>query len=213
MSFISVTAGLASHNPFLAYAIIYVSTIFLGNISAFVSFWIIAQTNFGFWGFPLLIVTIFCSDFTGDLLWYSLGRKLRGTRFGLWIKNHLPGHARIESMLDRNGKQWLFLSKFIFGSAPPVIFLIGWTGMEFKIFLKNSIYSILLWLPILIGLAYGLISGLSPLNAVADFKEFEWTFVVGLLLFIILDYFAAMGFGALIRKILGRAEREDDPAK
>jgi membrane protein DedA with SNARE-associated domain len=208
MDLIALAVGLTSHHPPFAYFIIYLGTIFLGNISAFVSFWIISRTDFGAWGIPLLILIIFCADLTGDLLWYSLGRKLRGTRFGFWIKNHLPGHNRIESTLENNGKRFLFLSKFIFGFAPPVIFLIGWTGMHFKTFFKNAVLSVLLWLPILVGLAYGLISGLSPLNAMDDFKKFEWTFVIGLLLFIILDYLVAMGLGTLVRKILRIKERE-----
>ncbi len=204
----SAIALLASQNPFLAYFIIYLATIFLGNISAFVSFWIIAQTNFGFWGFPLLILVIFISDFSGDLLWYSLGRKSRDTRFGEWVKNHLPGHKKAEKTLQHNGKYWIYFSKFIFGSAPPVIFSIGWTGMKFRAFVKNSIFSILLWLPILIGLAYGLVSGLSPLSAVADFKKFEWNFLIGIALFVFLDYIVARGIGKLLKKIIKNGETE-----
>jgi membrane protein DedA with SNARE-associated domain len=207
-SLTATIALLASQNPFLAYFIIYLATIFLGNISAFVSFWIIAQTNFGLWGFPTLILVIFTSDFSGDLLWYSLGRKLRNTRFGEWVKNHLPGHKKAETVLRYHGRYWIYFSKFVFGSAPPVIFSIGWTGMKFKTFLKNSIFSILLWLPILIGLTYGLVSGLSPLGAINGFKTIEWNFLIGIALFVFLDYIVARGIAKLLRKIIKNGDIE-----
>ena len=203
-------ALLASQNPFLAYFIIYLATIFLGNISAFVSFWIIAQTGLGILGFPVLVGVIFAADFSGDLIWYTLGRKLRNTKFGDWVKRHLPGHRKAEQVLKYHGRYWIYFSKFVFGSAPPVIFSIGWTGMRFRAFVKNSIYSILIWLPILIGLAYGLVSGLSPLSAVDDFKKFEWNFLIGIVLFLVLNYVVARGIAKLLRRLARNGEQEVD---
>lgn len=189
---------MASQNLFLAYFIIYLATIFFGNVSSFVSFWVVYQGgHFGPWGIPLLIPTIFLANVTGDLFWYSLGRGTRDTRFGHWVKRHLPWHERIERALTRNGKKWIFLSKFIYASSFPVLFSVGWTNMEFKKFFRNSVLSILTWLPVLFGLAYGLASGLSPLRAVTLFRDFEFTFFVGLGLFIFLDY--------LLAKVIGRA--------
>jgi membrane protein DedA with SNARE-associated domain len=182
-----LVAETVGKNPLGAYFIIYLATIFLGNISAFVSFWIIFEANFGIFGFLCLICTIFLADMTGDLLWYSLGRSLRGTRFGFWMETHIPGHARAEAMFQRRGQQWLFLSKFIIGFAPPVVFSIGWSGMDFKTFYKNSLLSILLWLPILTLLSYGIVSGLAPLAATA-FRRVEWVVLGGFVAFIVFDY-------------------------
>lgn len=193
---------IASQNAFLAYFIVYLSTIFFGNISAFASFWFISQGYLGIWGIPLLILTIFLSDLTGDLLWYSFGLTLRETRLGNWIKRRLPWHNRIERAVIKNGKRWLFLSKFLYASSFPVIFSIGWTGMPFKRFIKNSLLSILAWLPVLIGLAYALTSGLSPLRAVSFFKEFEIAFFVALALFLLADY--------LLAKVVARYFQKDD---
>jgi len=207
-SFTANLAALAGQNPLLAYFIIYLATIFVGNISAFVSFWIIAQANFGIWGFPALILAVFAADFTGDLLWYTLGRRLRDTKFGDWVKRHLPGHRKAEQVLKYHGKYWIYFSKFVFGSAPIVIFSIGWSGMRFKNFIRNSIYSILLWLPILIGLAYGLVSGLSPLYAIAAFRNFEWNFFIGIVLFLFLNFVVARGIAKLLKKIIKNGEEE-----
>jgi len=81
---------LASQNLFLAYFIIYIATIFLGNISAFASFWIVFQGYFGMWGVPFLILTIFLADVTGDLLWYALGRATRDTRHEVRALDQAP---------------------------------------------------------------------------------------------------------------------------
>jgi len=202
-------AEVVGKNPIGAYFIIYLATIFLGNVSAFVSFWIIFEANFGILGFLVLVLVVFLSDMTGDLLWYSLGRSLRGTRFGLWMETHIPGHAKAEAMVQRKGRQWLFLSKFVLGFAPPVVFSIGWSGMDFKTFYKNSLLSIILWLPILMLLSYGIVSGLAPLAA-TDLRKLEWLAAGGFLLFIILDYAIAKGVKMLADRFLGtNGEGED----
>lgn len=205
-SVISNIGLLASQNLFLAYFIIYFVTIFLGNISAFASFWIVLQGYFGLWGIPLLILTVFLADLTGDLLWYSLGHATRDTRVGRWIRRRLPSwHEKVEHAFEHNGRRWIILSKFIYASAFPVIFSAGWSRMGFKKFFRNSVLSILVWLPILIGLAYGLVSGLSPLRAVSAFRKFELTFFIGLVLFLFLDYLLAK----FVAKALERRERFD----
>jgi membrane protein DedA with SNARE-associated domain len=190
----------ASQNVPLAFFIIYLGTIFVGNISAFVSFWIILNGNFGSWGIPLLILTIFLADMTGDLSWYSLGRATHDTRFGHWIRGHVPGYKRAEATIEKNGGMLIFFAKFIYASSFPVIFSLGWTKMPFKRFLRNSVLSILIWLPILIGLAFGLIYGLSPLGALAIFKDLEWVFLIGLILFIVFDYWLARVIGRLFER-------------
>lgn len=192
---------LASQNQVLAYFIIYVATIFIGNISAFASFWLISQGYMGAWGIPLLILTIFCANLTGDMLWYSLGRTTRNTRFGDWIRRRLPKwHDRIERAFESNGLKWIILSKFMYAAAFPVIFSAGWSNMEFRKFFRHSLISVLTWLPILTGIAYGLISGLSPLRAVSALRRFEILFFIGLGLFIFLDYLLARAIGKIFDK-------------
>ena len=207
---LTASAGLiASHNPFLAYLTIYVATIFLGNISAFAGFWLIFQGYLGSWGVPLLILVIFLADLSGDLLWYTLGRTLRKTRLGGWIKNHTPGYQKAEFVVEKNGRHLLFFSKFIYAAAFPVIFSLGWTKMEFKKFFKNSVLSILIWLPILLGLAYGIVSGLWPLRTVSLLKDFELVFLLGLALFLVCNYLLARALGKFIDWRMKRSENFD----
>ena len=173
-----------------------------GNISAFVSFWLVFAANIGIFGFLGLVVTIFLADTTGDLLWYSLGRSLRGTNVGFWLETHIPWHDKIEAMVQRKGQRWIFLSKFAFGFALPVMFSIGWSGMEFKKFYKNSLLSTVIWLPVIVGLSYGIVSGLAPLAA-TDFRKLEWVALGGFVLFIILDFAIAKGVEILAKRFLG----------
>lgn len=208
-SFISGIGFLASQNLPLAYFIIYIATIFLGNIAAFASVWIIFQGRFGAAGIPLLVLTIFLADLSGDLLWFSLGRATRDTRLGNWIKRRLPSwHEKVEGAFKHNGTRWIVLSKFVYASAFPIIFSAGWSRMKFKRFLRNSLLSIAMWLPILVGLAYGLASGLSPLRAISIFHNFEVTFLIGLVLFIVLDYLIVKFVG----KIFIREEMREEAA-
>jgi membrane protein DedA with SNARE-associated domain len=179
---------LASQNLILAYFIVYIATIFFGNISAFTSFWVIIHSDLGEWSIPFLMLAIFLSNLTGDLIWYSLGKSLRDTRFGHWIRRRIPNHEKIEHAVMNNGRKWMFFSKFLYGSSFPIVFSIGWTRTPFKKFFRASLLSILAWLPILLGLAYGLTEGLSPLEAVSTFQDFEWLFLIALVLFLVADY-------------------------
>ncbi len=203
MSHIVFNIGLlASQNRILAYFIIYLSTIIIGNLSAFASSWIAFGGYLGAWGVPTLILVVIMANLTGDMLWYSLGRGLRNTRPGNWIRNRLPGwHDRIERAFKTNGRKWIVLSKFVYATAFPVIFSAGWTQMPFRRFLKSSLTSVFIWMPILFGMAFGIFSGLSPLGTVSIFRDFEILLLVGICLFALADY--------LIARILGRAFREE----
>jgi membrane protein DedA with SNARE-associated domain len=190
---------IASQNKFLAYFIVYIITIFLGNISAFAGFWMAVRGFFGSWSVPFLILTIFAADVSGDLLWYSLGSTLRDTRFGNWVKNRIRGHEKIEARLRKNGARWIFVSKFLYASSFPIIFTVGWCKVSFRKFFRTSLLSILLWVPILSAIAYGLTIGLYSLGSLAIFKQIEIFFFVGLGLFLLADYFAAKA----MRKVFG----------
>lgn len=188
---------LASQNQLLAYFIIYIGIVFVGNVTSFASFWLVFRGYFGPFGVPMLLFIVFCADLTGDVFWFSLGRATRNTRFGNWIRGRLPKwHDRVEQAFATNGRKWIILSKFIYSAAFPVIFSAGWSRMTFDRFIRHSLVSILAWLPVLLGLAYGLFSGLAPLAALSAFHDFELLFLVGLAAFVVLDYF--------LSKIMGR---------
>src|SRR5260370_1023772 len=103
----------------------------------------------------------------------------------------------MERALHKNASYWIFISKYLYAASFPVIFLIGWSRIDFKKFWRASLFSIVTWVPLLSLLAYGLISGLSPLGAVAAFKHIEKLFVISIILFIVVDFILAR----IIRKV------------
>jgi membrane protein DedA with SNARE-associated domain len=196
----SQVAALAGHNLLLAYLVVYLATIFLGNIGAFLALWAAFQGGLGAWGVPAVLVAAFAANVTGDILWYSMGRWLRTTRFGTWIKRRAPQHEKIETHVAERGPRWMLFAKFAYGSNFPIIFAIGWTRLPFGRFFRRSLLAIAIWLPVILGVSYGLYSSLSPLAALIEIKHFELLFLAALILFIILQF-------ALVRffeKIFGK---------
>jgi membrane protein DedA with SNARE-associated domain len=186
---IIAAAGLfARSSALLAYLIVYVATVLSGNISAFIAFWISFATNLEKWRVLLLLGIVAAGEVTGDCFWFGLGHGLRNTRLGSWVERRVPGHAKAESTLHRKGRRFLYLSKFAYGSAGLVVFSLGWTGMQFRCFFKNSVISVLIALPVVFFTAYGLFSGISPLAAVAVFKHVELLFLIGIVAFLILEW-------------------------
>lgn len=199
-TFIAQIAAFAGHNLFLAYLVIYCATIFLGNIGAFVSLWVAFSGAFGAWGVPGVLIAAFAANVTGDLIWYSMGRKLRSTRFGNWLKRRAPNHEKIEAHVAERGPRWMLFAKFAYGSNFPIIFALGWTRLPFPQFFRRSLLAIAIWLPIILGVSYGLYSSLSPLAAIATIKHFELLFLAGLVAFIVLQYVLAKIVGKFFEK-------------
>jgi membrane protein DedA with SNARE-associated domain len=196
-----VIAETIQKNPLGAYFVIYLAVTLFGNIAAFVSLWIIFAANLGPFGLLAFVLAVFLADTSADILWFSLGQSLRDTRFGLWVETHIPGHAKAAALFQSKGRKWLVFSKFVLGFAPPVVFSIGWSGMDFKTFYKNSLLATILWLPVLLGISYAIISGLTPLAA-SDFRRIEWVVLCGFVLFIALDYVLAKGIKLLARRFI-----------
>ena len=192
----SQVAALAGQNIFLAYLIVYLAAIFIGNIGVFVALWVAFQGGFGAWGVPFTLLAAACGNLTGDTLWYTMGRTLRMTRAGNWLRTRSGLYRRhgekIEARVTERGRRWMLFGKFAYGTNFPIIFAIGWSRLPYRAFLRRSLLAVTLWLPVILGVSYGLYSGLAPLGAaIATVKEFEVAFLVGLAGFIVLQYFLA----------------------
>lgn len=195
-------ASLAGQNIFLAYLIIYGATIFFGNIGAFISLWVTFQGGLGIWGILFTLIAIFAANVSGDLLWYTMGRTLRTTRLGGWIKNRFPNHGKFDDHIERNGPRWMLFAKFVYGSNFPIIFSLGWAGYPLPRFFRRSLLAIALWLPIIVGVSYGLYSSLSPLAGVAEIKHFEILLLAALVAFFLLQY----GIAKIVERFFGGKE-------
>ena len=198
--FLASISPLFTTHPFLAFPLIYVITIILGDIFAFAAFWLIFSLRLGEEYVLTALAVVLFSNVSGDLLFYYLGKYLRDTKIGDAIKNHLPYHNRLESHIQANSRRWIFLSKFIYASTFTIIFLVGWTKVELRTFLRTSLLSIFSWVPLLFALAYALSWSFSSLGAAAAFHKIELLFLAGIISFVIFHWF----LGWMIEKLSGK---------
>jgi membrane protein DedA with SNARE-associated domain len=116
-----------------------------------------------------------------------MGRGLSNTGLGKFIKKRLPGNDKLEGYVGKNSTKLVFLSKFIYSTTFVIIFSVGWAKMEFRRFMKTSITAILGWIPIMVGVSYGLYSSFSLIRAKSIFHQIEIFFIFGIIAFIIMD--------------------------
>ncbi len=193
---------LATQNYFLAYLIIFISAIFIGDIAVFPVLWLVVKGFLGSTGPSLFIITIFTAGISGDLLWYSLGRLLRDTKLGSFIKNHIPRNEKIEKHIQSRTGKWIILSKIIPWSNFPIIFMLGWFKINFKKFIKIDVMAILTWLIIFIAISYSLIAGLGglgPLKSQETFERLERLLLPGVAIFFLINYLGKK----IIEKLFG----------
>lgn len=195
--------SLLNNYPLLTYPGLFFSIIIVGNPVTFSVFWLAFQESFTFSTVAQLFAFVVFTDICGDLAWYYMGRKLRGTPLGEKIHSKIPRAGDIARHLEKHGAKWVFLSKYIPSSTFAIIFSAGWADIPFKKFFKSSLLAILSSLILIAGLTYGLSSGFSAIEAKSIFKRIEQLLVVGLMLFLIIN----LGFGKLLTRYLHRKEK------
>ncbi|MEK7181430.1 MAG: hypothetical protein AAB738_03845 [Patescibacteria group bacterium] len=172
-------------SEFYTYLAIYFSTIIIGNAAAFSTFILAFLGRFGHWGFLYVIITVLLADISADCLWYFSGRWLHNTKFGNFIKNHLPHHDLIYKHVHEGNLKWLYLAKFVSSTSAPFLFLIGWSqSLNFKKFFHLSIRTIIVWLGLMIISTTALSLGLLPFQSIKFFKNLEVTITAIAILFI-----------------------------
>jgi membrane protein DedA with SNARE-associated domain len=182
--FVLLVAG----NHFFSYPILFAGAVFLGNLFSFAVLWVAFHHSLGTHPLAPVALTLFAAHLTGDILWYSCGRALRGTKLGEWIRGHLPHHAALEKHLQANSSRWIFISEFVAYSAFPIFFLVGWTQVKFRSFLPVAAAALACSFSILFTATYLLVSSLSMLRALSIFRHLETIFGIGLLAFLLLNY-------------------------
>jgi membrane protein DedA with SNARE-associated domain len=197
--------NLISNYPLLTYPGLFISIILLGNPVSFSTFWLAFQEEFRFSTIALLFAFIVFTDICGDLAWYYMGKKLRGTRLGEKLHSKIPKAEIVAAHLKRHDSKWVFLSKYIPSSTFTIIFSAGWTDMPFKKFIRTSLVAILSSVLLIAGITYGLSLGFSAIEAKNIFHRIEQLLVVGLLAFLLINFI----FGKLITRYFRREERQD----
>jgi membrane protein DedA with SNARE-associated domain len=139
-------------NPILTYVIIFVAMLIEGE-GAILFASIFAWQGLISW--PILALVIIIGTISGDIAWYLGGRYLQNTRFGKWLDRRYEktGAWVYENIVCRY-QSYAIISKFMYFTTRPTIFLAGWHKFEFKKFLKVTTYATVIWAGILLAIGY-----------------------------------------------------------
>jgi membrane protein DedA with SNARE-associated domain len=142
-----------SASPLLAYTIIFIGVMIEGEgIILLASVFALQGHLSWFW----LAVTAIGGTIFGDVLWFEAGRNLKGTRIGSWLdKRYEKTGGWVNEMISSRYHWYAVISKFMYFTTRPTIFLAGWHGFEFKKFLKITTYATVIWATIIMIIGYG----------------------------------------------------------
>lgn len=139
-------------NPVLTYIIIFAAMLIEGE-GAILFASIFAWQGLISW--PLLAITAIVGTICGDILWYLGGKYLQNTRLGKWLDCYYEktGVWVYENIVSRYST-YAIISKFMYFTTRPTIFLAGWHKLEFKKFLRITAYATAIWAAIILGIGY-----------------------------------------------------------
>lgn len=179
--------------PVLAYLIIFFGVMIEGEGIILISSVFAAQGHLSwFW----LAIAAIGGTIIGDLFWFEMGKHLKGTRLGCWLDRRYERTGEwINDWIVSRYHWYAIVSKFMYFTNRPTIFLAGWHGFDGKKFLKITIYATLVWAAIILGFGYlfGYTIGLIGFRKVLRRIEF---FAIGV--FVAL-FFIEWGINRLVR--------------
>lgn len=104
--------------------------------------------SLGFFSWPLVFLVSICGDLTGDVLWYSIGRKW-GTAFvngpGRFIGMKPSLIKKMDRYFDTYGGRTIFLVKSTTGLCLVTFVAAGIARMDMKKFLSYSLLGGIVW--------------------------------------------------------------------
>lgn len=156
--------------PSWSHVILALGIVLQGELTVLLSMYLIANGDLTWFGF---IAVSFVAFFIAETFLYFLGRYLKDTKTGEWLKRKIPYGEKIENYIQNNAVKVIVIAKFIIGSTIIVMFLTGWSQIKFKEFIKAQILSVAVWLPPISVLAYGLVYGLWYLKSTKVFSRVE----------------------------------------
>lgn len=147
-----------SQHQFLSYAVVFIGIMVVESDLFFLTAAVFADQKHLNWG--ALLIVAFVAVFTGDAIFYSLGKYSRETRVGNWFMRRFGKYVdRIENQVDGRYATIAFFCKFLYYVNRIVPFLAGWREMPVQRFLKTHLLIGLSWLAVMttIGVSLGAI--------------------------------------------------------
>jgi membrane protein DedA with SNARE-associated domain len=179
---------LALRNPEWTSVILGLGILIQGEITILLAIYLVIGKHISLLQFIIAGLT---GLFVGELFIYTLGKTLRGTRFGWKFYRKMKTNRRVQVYtyyLKRNTARVLFVAKFLPGMNALTLLLLGWTKTKWGKFLKIYIPSALFWFGTTSVVAYFISSGLYYLRASRTFKDIEFIILGIIILFFIAEY-------------------------
>jgi membrane-associated protein len=130
-------------NPVLTYAAIFFGMFIEGEGIILLSSVFAWQGHLSWLYLGIAVIT---GVIAGDIVWYWLGRTLKGTAFGNWLDNRYEKQGGwIKDNVVANYGKYAIFAKFMYFTTHPTVFLVGWHELEFKKFLKITVFAGVLW--------------------------------------------------------------------
>ncbi|MGC9046993.1 MAG: hypothetical protein ACP5IC_02675 [Minisyncoccia bacterium] len=162
------------------------------------------------------VLTVFSVVVITDLFLYFFGKTLRNSRKGWALHyNKIKSNKRLSLYLHyfkNNLSKILILSKFLPGTSLMILTASGWSNVKFSEFFKKYLISVLIWIIIVFGSAYGLMSWLHYLNAQKILKEVKVIFISLLIVIVLFEFLVKMIFEKIlsIKEKIDKMERENN---
>ena len=148
----SVSAFLNA-SPIIAYIIVFFGVMIEGEGIILLSSVFAAQGNLNF---IILAPVIIGGTIIGDLAWYMGGKHLKGTKLGCWLdKRYEKTGEWVNDWIVARYHWYAIVSKFMYFTTRPTIFLAGWHRFNFKKFFKITAYATIIWAFIMMAIGYG----------------------------------------------------------
>lgn len=192
---------LALKNPEWTSVILGLGILIQGEITILLAIYLVIGKHISLLQF---IIAGLAGLFVGELFIYTLGKTLRGTRFGwkFYRKMKTNRHVQVYTYyLKQNTARVLFVAKFLPGMNALTLLLLGWTKTKWGRFLKIYIPCALFWFGTTSVIAYFISSGLYYLRASHTFKDVEFIILGIIVLFFITEY--------IIKRIINSSAPKD----
>lgn len=137
----------------IGYPLIFIATMFEGDIILFTTGFLTQQGLFSIIYTPIVV---FFGALAGDLLWYWFGYELNKLHISIslvrrWMER-LSGP--IDEHLINRTTHTVFISKFAYGFNHLTLMRAGMLGIKLKAFIKANMLATLAWMLVVGGLGY-----------------------------------------------------------
>lgn len=141
-----------SASPILAYIIVFFGVMIEGEGIILISSVFASQ---GHLNILILAPVIIAGTIIGDLVWYLGGKHLKGTKVGCWLdKRYEKTGEWVNDWIVARYHWYAIVSKFMYFTTRPTIFLAGWHEFNFKRFFKITTYATIIWAFIMMAIGY-----------------------------------------------------------